>query len=55
MGRYSEFLLLELTYDEAFDLFTRCLKSADEDNDESRTVLMKLGRLLDQFQMQNAA
>ena len=49
MGRYSDSLLLELTYEEAFDLFTRCLKSSDEDNEESRTVLMKLGRLLDQF------
>jgi len=55
MGRYSDSLLLELTYEEAFDLFTRCLKSSDEDNEESRTVLMKLGRLLDQFQLPKAA
>jgi hypothetical protein len=38
---------LELTKDEANELFSRCLKSLDEDNDLSRSILQKLADVLD--------
>lgn len=46
MAQEDEVLMLALTKREANELFARCLKSHEEDNDESREVLKKLARLL---------
>ena len=50
-----EHLVLELTQDEAYELFARCLKSVDEDTEASRSALRKLGVLLDATQTRRAA
>lgn len=55
MWSNCENLVLELTQDEAFELFARCLKSADEDTEASRSALRKLGLLLDAPQSRRAA
>lgn len=55
MWSEREIISLELTQDEAFELFARCLKSADEDNEASRSALRKLGLVLDATQTRRAA
>lgn len=47
MWREEDELVIRLTKAEALDLFSRCLKSLDEDNDESRRVLKKLAHAID--------
>ena len=47
MNPEEKTVLLNLTVEEARDLFGRCLKSADEDNQASRAVLLKLAQALD--------
>lgn len=54
MWRDCEHLLLELTQEEAYELFARCLKSSDEDTEASRSALRKLGLLLDSNQRRAA-
>jgi hypothetical protein len=43
----KEHVILELTKPEALELFSRCLKSHEEDNYESKEVLRKLARAIE--------
>jgi hypothetical protein len=40
-------VVVRLTPEEAWELFSRCLKSADEDNAASREALRKLAAVLE--------
>jgi hypothetical protein len=40
-------LLLNLTYEEVVELFSRCLESQREDNEQSRSALKKLAKALE--------
>jgi hypothetical protein len=46
MAPDSEILLVPFTRDEALELFNRCLRSLDEDNERSAAVLRKLAEAL---------
>lgn len=40
-------LVLAMTREEAHELFTRCLRSQEEDNEASESILTKLAYLLE--------
>lgn len=48
----DEELFLVVTQEEAWELMSRCLNSADPDNEISRAVLRKLARILQVAQME---
>jgi hypothetical protein len=48
----DEELFLVVTQEEAWELMSRCLNSADPDNDVSKGVLRKLARILQCAQME---
>ena len=50
----DEELFLVLTQEEAWELMSRCLNSAEPDNETSRAVLRKLARILQCAQMDPA-
>lgn len=55
MERDADLVLLRLTRDEAFELFARCLKSADEDTPESRSVLKKISQAVGAWAQREAS
>lgn len=54
MGRDDE-LFLVVSQEEAWELMSRCLNSADPDNDVSKGVLRKLARILQCSQLETAS
>lgn len=47
MWHEEEVLNLGLTKDEALELFSRCLRSHEDDNEHFRSVLRKLARAIE--------
>jgi hypothetical protein len=43
----DEIVVVALTREEAMELFMRCLRSQDDDNAASTSILKKLARLVD--------
>lgn len=54
MANDAHWIDLHLTYEEAQELFARCLKSADEDTPGSRSALRKLAQALHKQTSENA-
>ena len=54
MGREDE-LFLVVSQEEAWELMSRCLNSAEPDNEVSKGVLRKLARILQCAQLDTAA
>lgn len=46
MGNESQTILFALTREEAVEVFSRCLKSAEEDTDAFASALKKIGHAL---------
>ena len=43
----EDFVVVAMTWEEAHELFTRCLRSNEEDTLASSSILKKLAKLLD--------
>lgn len=55
MDCQEDILVIALTRKEAQELFMRCLRSHEDDNAESASILTKLARLLESRQRETVA